>query len=139
MTNESGDSIDENVKKEKDYSNKKSNEIEIVDINNSDEEEENVEEIKENKVMNKEINNLKEKIEKNKSELKQLMGEKDFKYIMNIHNIKEPNKIDEIYEKIEDFAHQKYSSDKNEKFLDLYLSLISNECQLDKKIEELKK
>ena len=139
LTNESGDSIDENVKKEKDYSNKKSNEIEIVDINNSDEEEENVEEIKENKVMNKEINNLKEKIEKNKSELKQLMGEKDFKYIMNIHNIKEPNKIDEIYEKIEDFAHQKYSSDKNEKFLDLYLSLISNECQLDKKIEELKK
>ena len=139
LTNESGDSIDENVKKEKDYSNKKSNEIEIVDINNSDEEEENVEEIKENKVMNKEINILKEKIEKNKSELKQLMGEKDFKYIMNIHNIKEPNKIDEIYEKIEDFAHQKYSSDKNEKFLDLYLSLISNECQLDKKIEELKK
>ena len=139
ITNESVDSLDENLNKEKDLNNKKSNEIEIKDFNNSDEEE-NVKEIKENQneVINKEINNLKEKIEKSKNELKQLMGEKDFKYIMNMHNIKEQNKVDEIYEKIENFANKNYEQDKNEKFLDLYLSLISTECQLDKKTEELK-
>jgi len=59
---------------------------------------------------------------------------------MNFYNtdIKEQNKIDEIYEKIENFANQNYSVDKKEKFNNFYLLLIPLEYQLREKEKELK-
>ena len=166
-TNECEDSIDDNIKKinkrSQSYFNPRINkEKNIIDSDRensddfNDDEDENVKEIKEfhnqenlkntyrkqlqNKkdLINNDINILKDKIQKCKSEILQLIGENDYKYIMNLYNIdiKEKNKIDEIYEKIEDFANKNYSPGKKEKFNDCYFRLVSIDYQLGKKNEE---
>ena len=87
-----------------------------------------------------EINKLKEKTQKNKNEMLKIIGEKDYMYIMNQYNIciKEPNKVDDIYEKIEDYANKNYTQEKKEKFIDCYLFMIGTDIELGKKIENLK-
>ena len=150
VTNENEDSIDENIIINEKVLNrgiyKEKNKIYSDNDNSEENEEENVKEIKEtnnkeNKKdsINKEIYDFKEKIKKNKNEMLQLIGEKDYKYIMNLYNIgiKEQNKIDEIYINIEEYANKNYSIEKKELFCDIYLRLVSLECQLSKKIEEL--
>ena len=68
-----------------------------------------------------------------------LIGEKDYKYIMNLYDtgIKEQNKIDEIYKKIEDYANKNYSIENKEQFNNFYFRLVSLECQFGKKNEVL--
>ena len=139
--------------------NKEKNIIDSDDDNNSydDDEEENVKEIKANKfqnnpkntnekqienktnTINNEIQNLKEKVQNSKDEMLQLIGKNDYKYIMSLYNIgiKEQNKIDDVYQKIEDFANKNYSTDKKDKFNVCYLLLVSLDCQLAKKFEEI--
>ena len=138
--------------------NKEKNIIDSDDDNNSyDDEEENVKEIKENQFQNNlkningnqnennkniisnEIHNLKEKVQNSKDEMQQLIGDNDYKYIMNLYNIgiKDQNKIDDIYQKIEDFVDKNYSKEKKEKFNNCYLLLVSLDCQLTKKVEEI--
>ena len=161
ITNE--DSIDENINNNQKIFNpsinKDKNNIDIENDFNEEDDEENVKVIKEIKfnennsknedkeklekrkiLINNEINNLKKKIENYKNELLMLIGENDYNYIMNFYNtdIKEQNKIDEIYEKIENFANQNYSVDKKEKFNNFYLLLIPLEYQLREKEKELK-
>ena len=64
-----------------------------------------------------------------------LIGESDYNYIMNLYNkrIKEENKIEEIYENIEDFANKNYSEEIKENFTNCYLSLITLVYKLDAK------
>ena len=68
-----------------------------------------------------------------------LIGESDYNYIMNLYNkrIKEENKIEEIYENIEDFANKNYSEEIKENFTNCYLSLITLEYELGTKEKEL--
>ena len=139
--------------------NKEKNIIDSDNDNNSydDDEEENVKEIKENQFQNnikningnqienhkniisKEIQNLKEKVQNSKDEMLQLIGDKDYKYIMDLYNIgiKDQNKIDDIYQNIEDFVEKNYSKEQKEKFNNCYLLLVSLDCQLAKKAEEI--
>ena len=163
IINELEDSIDEyiidnnkaffnpGVNKEKNINNKDNRDSE-------EEEEENVKVIKEynnvdnlrnkNKTqiemgkeeINNEINKLKEKSQKYKNEMLKIIGEKDYMYIMNQYNIciKEPNKLDDIYEKIEDYANKNYTQEKKEKFIDCYLFMIGTDIELGNKIEHLK-
>ena len=139
--------------------NKEKNIIDSDNDNNSydDDEEENVKEIKENQFQNNikningkqienhkniisnEIQNLKEKVQNSKDEMLQLIGDKDYKYIMDLYNIgiKDQNKIDDIYQNIEDFVEKNYSKEQKEKFNNCYLLLVSLDCQLAKKAEEI--
>ena len=164
--NDLEDSIDEN------YLNIPKNELnypKTIDIENknrndylkcSEYEEEKVEEIKESKIideqthnnskqiskneeeLNKEISSLREKIKEIKKDIFNLIGEDDYKFIMDlfenkINNINEQNINDEICEEIEKFSNNKYSSEKKEKFFDYYLLLVCTDCLLSKKINEL--
>ena len=97
------------------------------------------EEIK-NKLKN-EIDNLKEKIENIKNDMLKLIGEEDYKYINDLYSKVENNtgEIDEIYKKIEEYIKNKYEDDKRENLDDLYFYLITYDCQLAKKEQQLKK
>ena len=139
--------------------NKEKNIIDSDNDNNSydDDEEENVKEIKENQfqnnlkktnekqiennknAINNEIQNLKEKVKNSKDEMLQLIGDNDYQYIMNLYNIgiKDQNKIDDIYQRIEDFVNKNYSKEKKDKFNNCYFLLISLDYQLTKKVEEI--
>ena len=92
--------------------------------------------------INNEILPLKEKIKEIKRDILNLIGEDDYKFIMDlfenkINNINEENNNDEICEEIENFSNNKYSPEKKEKFFDYYLLLVCNDCLLSKKINEL--
>ena len=162
ITNENEDSIDDDIlikSIEKDLNtkiNKKNNIMDSDNENSEENEEENVKEIKvninkningngmkiesenKNEKLKKEILELKDKIKECKNEMLKLIGEKDYKYIMDLYDnrIKEQNKIDEIYKKIEDFANKNYFIEKKEQFNNCYFRLVSLECQLGKKNED---
>ena len=93
------------------------------------------------KKLNNEKNNLKERIGNVKSDMLKLIGKDDYNYIMDLYSKIDNNsgEIDEIYKKIEEYVKDKYPNDKRENFDSLYFSLISYECQLDKKEVQLKK
>ena len=95
------------------------------------------EEIK-NKLTN-ERDNLKEKIINIKNDMLKLIGEEDYNYIIDLYTKVENNSNEEIYQKIEQFFKDKYQNDKKEKFGELYISLITHDCQLTKKEQLLKK
>ena len=97
------------------------------------------EEIK-NKLKN-ERDNLKEKIENTKNDMLNLLGKEDYNYIIDLYVKVENNfgEVDEIYKKIEEYIKSKYQNDKRENFDELYFSLISYDCQLAKKEQQLKK
>ena len=158
ITNENEDSIDDDIlikSTEKDL-NKKINIMDSDNENSEENEEENVKEIKvninkaingngvkiesenKNEKLKKEIFELKDKIKECKNEMLKLIGEKDYKYVMDLYDnrIKEQNKIDEIYKKIEDFANKNYFIEKKEQFNNCYFRLVSLECQLGKKSED---
>ena len=103
----------------------------------------NIQISKKQEELNNEISSLKEKIKEIKKKIFNLIGEDDYKFIMDlfenkINNINEQNKNDEICEEIENFSNNKYSPEKKEKFFDYYLLLVCNDCLLSKKINELK-
>jgi hypothetical protein len=50
-------------------------------------------------------------------------------------NINEQNRIDEIYEKIEDYANKNFTEEKRKKFFENYLLMINYDYQLGKKME----
>ena len=92
--------------------------------------------------MKNEISCLNEKIKDIKKDIFNLIGEDDYKFIMNlfenkINNINGQNNNDEICEEIENFSNNKYSPEKKEKFFDYYLLLVCNDCLLSKKMNEL--
>ena len=120
---------DENVKEIKEINN-----MYIQKINNNDNE------ISKNRAnLNKEIVSLREKNKEIKKDIFNIIGEDDYKFIMNIienNNVNEPNKNEEICEEIEKFSKNNYSSEKKEKFIYYYLLLVSNDCLLSKKIKE---
>ena len=97
------------------------------------------EEIK--KRLNNERESLKGKVEIIKNDILKLIGEKDFNYIINLYSKIEnnPEEVDEIYKKIEEYIKDKYEDSKKEQFGKLYLSLISYDCQFVKKEQQLKK
>ena len=160
MTNENEDSMDEMIiNNQKGFSPKINKDNNIIHSENSynEEDDENVKILKEinnedlqtankeeienrNLLIKNDINKLKEKIKKYKNEMLLLIGENDYNYIMNLYNkgIKEQNKIDEIYEKIEEYANKNYSENKKEQFNNCYLSLVSLEYELGSKEKELK-
>ena len=115
---------------------------------NSEELKESVKEIKENKIMtendiyniNKEIDFLKEKINIIKDDMLALIGGTDYNYIINLYNSANNNnsKVDAIYEKIEAFVNKYYDQEKKENFNNLYYLLISFDCKLTKKQNEIK-
>ena len=88
-----------------------------------------------------ERDNLKEKIENIKNEMLKLIGEKDYNYINDLYSKVENNsgEVDDIYKKIEEYIKDKYQGEKRENFDDLYFSLISYDCQLTKKEQQLEK
>ena len=120
---------DENVKEIKEINN-----MYIQKINNNDNE------ISKNRAnLNKEIASLREKNKEIKKDIFNIIGEDDYKFIMNLfenNNVNEPNKNEEICEEIEKFSRNNYSSEKKEKFIYFYLLLVSNDCLLSKKIKE---
>ena len=97
------------------------------------------EEIK-NKLIN-ERDDLKEKVEKYKSEILKLIGEEDYNYIINIYSKVDNDleRVNEIYQKFEEYIKDKYEEDKKENLKNLYSSFISCDCQLSKKEQHLKK
>ena len=72
-----------------------------------------------------------------KKEMLELLGEDDYKYVMELYSIIDKSKIDEIYYKIEEYV-QKYDEDKKDKFDMLYFKLISTDCQIQQKNSDLK-
>ena len=108
---------DENVKEIKEINN-----MYIQKINNNDNE------ISKNRAnLNKEIASLREKNKEIKKDIFNIIGEDDYKFIMNLfenNNVNEPNKNEEICEEIEKFSKNNYSSEKKEKFIYYYLKNI---------------
>ena len=115
---------------------------------NSEEKSENVQEIiiendtKEIKLINSGILNEKKNIENKichiKEDMLKLIGENDYDFVMGLYGNVQNKNIDEIYEKIETFVNSYYDEEKKENFNNLYYLLISLDCQLAKKKEELK-
>ena len=87
-----------------------------------------------------EKNTLKKSISKIKDEIMALIGGADYNYIMNLYNNtdNENENVDDIYEKIEKFVNLHYDAQKKEKFDNLYYLLIALDCQLVEKEKELK-
>jgi NIMA (never in mitosis gene a)-related kinase len=81
---------------------------------------------------------LTDRLESIKKEMFNLIGENDYKYVMELYSIIDKTKIDEIYVKIEEYV-QKYDEDKKDKFDILYFKLISTDCQVQQKNNELQK
>ena len=112
---------------------------------NSEEQKESVKEIKEEtKTKNQidkiksEINILKEKINIVKDDILALIGGTDYNYIINIYNsANESNNVDKVYEKIESFVNRYYDQEKRENFNNLYYLLISFDCELAKKQNQI--
>ena len=156
------DSIDENfLIKQKNQSNlpiindlENKNEKENIIVRDYDEE--NVKEIRESKKsniknsiklneldkkeqLNKEISALEEKIKEIKNDILNLIGEDDYKFIMDLfeNNNKRQNRDDEICEEIENFSKNKFSPEKKEKFFYHYFLLLCNDSLLDKKYKEI--
>ena len=102
------------------------------DINNLNKKNDEKERILEDKLL------LTERLESIKEDMLNLIGEKDYKYIMELYAIIDKTKIDEIYVKIEEYA-QKYDEDKKDKFDILYFKLISTDYQVQQKNDELEK
>ena len=121
------DNEDENVKEIKEINNQNNkNSVQIQLINKK-------------KELNNEIISLKNKINEIKNDIFNLIGKEDYEFIMELFekNIKEQNNNEEIYEKIESFSKNKYSSEKKEKFFYYYLLLVYNDNLLDKKNKEI--
>ena len=106
--------------------------VNVENINNNNEEK--------RKLMN-ENSILKAKINKLKKDMLNLVGEKDYKYIMDLYLLgsRDNNKIDEVHENIENFVNNNYKEDKKERWNEYYLQFVSLDCQYTKKKEELKK
>ena len=56
---------------------------------------------------------------------------------MNQYNIfnKKRGDVDDIYEKIENYANNNFTGKKKDNFFQKYLSMINYDCQLGKKLE----
>ena len=93
-----------------------------------------------NKLTN-ERDDLKEKVEKYKGEILKLIGEEDYNYIINIYSKVDNDlgRVNEIYQKFEEYIKDKYQEDKKENLKNLYSSFICYDCQLSKKEQHLKK
>ena len=87
-----------------------------------------------------EKNILIEKINSKKDDILSLIGGTDYNYIINLYNNTDNanENVDEIYEKIEKFVNMHYDSQKKENFDNLYYSLITLDCQLVEKENEIK-
>ena len=75
---------------------------------------------------------LEKKTKKIRNNINSLIGEKDYKIIMDLYS-KAKNK-DNLYAEIKKYADNKYSKKKKEKLMELYLSLAS----IDSKIKKIK-
>ncbi len=95
------------------------------------------EEIK--KKLTDERDSLQEKIINTKNDMKKLIGEDDYNYIINLYEKVDKKPTEEIYQKIEEFYKDKYKNDGKKIFQQLYFSLIAYDCQLSKKQRQLKK
>ena len=79
---------------------------------------------------------LMERLESIKKEMLELIGEEDYKYVMELYSFIDKSKIDEIYVKIEEYV-KKYDEDKKDKFDILYFKLISTDYQIQQKNNQL--
>ena len=113
---------------------------EIVNVEENNNNNNNINKEEKIKLMN-ESSILKARIDKLKKDMLDLVGEKDYKYIMDKYLLgsKERDKIDEVHEEIENFVNKNYKEDKKEKWNDYYLLFVSLDCQYATKKEELKK
>ena len=85
-----------------------------------------------------EIKSLENKFKKTQNEMNILIGENDYKIVMDLY-LKANNK-DNIYVEIEKyFDNNNYAKNIKEKFLELFLSLISIESKIKEKKEEFQK
>ena len=84
---------------------------------------------------NNEINSSVEKSKNIHEEIYNLVGEKDYSHIMNLYT--QIKNKDNLYDEIENFLeYNNYSKIKKEKLMDLFLSLISNDDNLNIKKED---
>ena len=84
---------------------------------------------------NNEINSSVEKSKNIHEEIYNLVGEKDYSHIMNLYT--QVKNKDNLYDEIENFLeYNNYSKIKKEKLMDLFLSLISNDDNLNIKKED---
>ena len=85
-----------------------------------------------------EIKSLENKLKKTQNEVNILIGEKDYKIVMDLY-LKANNK-DNIYVEIEKyFDNNNFAKNIKEKFLELFLLLISIESKIKDKKEEYQK
>ena len=124
-----------------------------LELSSDEEENETVKEIKETKEIkekdNKDIKEklinekriLRDKIDSIKKDMMKLVGKNDYKVIMDLYAKIENfgNNVDEVYEKIEDFVGKKLKNEKRDSFNGLYYSLITADCQLTQRNQQIRK
>ena len=81
---------------------------------------------------------LNERLESIKKDMLHLIGEKDYRFVMNLYSNIDKSKIDEIYVKIEEYV-QSYEEEKKANFDMLYFKLISTDYQIQQKNTELQR
>ena len=84
---------------------------------------------------------LKSKIDSIKKDMMKLIGKNDYKIIMDLYTKIENfgNNVDEVYEKIEDYVGKKFKNEKKDSFNGLYYSLITADCQLTQRNQQIRK
>ena len=139
MTNDFEDSINKKFKNNHKISlskNKKNNDNEeeklevIPEYSLTDRDKKTID--KNKNTTDKGIKLLKDKIQKYKDDFRNLLGEKDFNYVMNQFNkiIYGKNTKDEICEKIEDYANKNFPEEKKNNFFEKYSYMINYDSQL---------
>ena len=143
MTNDFEDSINKKFKNNHKISlskNKKNNDNEeeklevIPEYSLTDRDKKTID--KNKNTADKGIKLLKDKIQKYKDDFRNLLGEKDFNYVMNQFNkiIYGKNTKDEICEKIEDYANKNFPEEKKSNFFEKYSYMINNDSKLGEKL-----
>ena len=88
--------------------------------------------------LKEQYNSLENKLKKIKNDINNLIGEKDYKNIMEKYS--KANNKDNIYVEIQKYIdNNNYTKQKKDKFLNLYLSLVSIDSQIKENKQKLNK
>ena len=132
INNDNVEESDFNLLKNSDDKEIRKDEQEVPQIEDLDQEK------SEKIILKEQINSIENNIKKIKNDMHLLIGEKDFKNIMELY-LNEKNNDNASKEIEKYFYNNKYIKNKKEQFFDLYLLLTSFDSQLQEKKAELKK